>query len=255
VFGRAAGLRCSETVEAGGAQMKVKGGGFRVPILVAGSGPKTLRLAGQIADVVLMNVGVLPEIAADGLRWIREGAEAVAVCLLHSYRSPEHERRVGEMVRKRLPGVFLSLSVDVLPEIREYERTSTTVVNAYIGPLVKRYLDSLSGGLKRAGVNGRLRVMQSNGGVAAPAVAGAAAASTLLSGPAAAPTAGAAYTAAHGLGDFITVDMGGTSFDVCLVKDGAPAMTSEGRIGRYPFGLRASSAGRGSGRARARRRR
>ena len=94
-----------------------------------------------------------------------EGAEAVAVCLLHSYRYPDHERAVGEELQRMLPGVFVSLSVDVLPEIREYERTSTTVVNACLGPIVKSYTDSLVRRVKDASSDAPVRIMQSNGGI------------------------------------------------------------------------------------------
>ncbi|MBI2494568.1 MAG: hydantoinase/oxoprolinase family protein [Candidatus Rokubacteria bacterium] len=165
------------------------------------------------------------------------GVEAVAICFMHAWANPAHERDAERLAAAALPSAYVSRSSALLPQIRFTERVSTTVLNAAVGPVLGRYLGRLTTRLAVTGFRGALLVMQSNGGVAAPAVAGAAAASTLLSGPAAAPTAGAAYTAAHGLGDFITVDMGGTSFDVCLVKDGAPAMTSEGRIGRYPFGL------------------
>jgi len=121
--------------------------------------------------------------------------------------------------------------------VRFTERVSTTVLNAAVGPVLSRYLDRLVARLAAAGFRGVLLIMQSNGGVAGPGVARAAAATSLLSGPAAAPTAALAYVAPHVARDFITVDMGGTSFDVCLIKDGVPAVTSEGRIARYPFGL------------------
>ncbi len=98
-------------------------------------------------------------------RLVAEGVESVAVCLLHSYLNPEHERRVGEMVREYMPDTFLSLSVDILPEVREYERTSTTVINSYVGPIIERYLRSLDKRLTNSGIKAPLRVMQSNGGV------------------------------------------------------------------------------------------
>lgn len=160
-----------------------------------------------------------------------DGAEAVAVCLLHSYRSPAHERRVGEMVREGLPGVFLSLSVDVLPEIREYERTSTTVVNAYIGPLVKRYLNSLSGGLQRAGVNGRLRVMQSNGGVMSAAAAAEKPAYIVESGPAAGVVGAHRSALAAGFRNVISFDMGGTTAKASLIEGGERSWTTEYEVG------------------------
>ncbi len=165
------------------------------------------------------------------------GVDAVAICFLHAWANPAHEESAEQRARAALPGAYLSRSSALLPQVRFTERVSTTVLNAAVGPVLSRYLDRLTARLGEAGFRGVLLVMQSNGGVAAPAVARAAAATTLLSGPAAAPTAALAYVGPHGARDFITVDMGGTSFDVCLVKDGAPAVTSEGRIARYPFGL------------------
>jgi N-methylhydantoinase A len=165
------------------------------------------------------------------------GVEAVAICFLHAWANPAHEVIAESRALAALPGAYVSRSSALLPQIRFNERVSTTVLNAAVGPVLSRYLDRLTARLGEAGFRGVLLVMQSNGGVAAPTVARAAAASTLLSGPAAGPTAGLAYAAPHGVRDFLTVDMGGTSFDACLVRDGAAAMTAEGRIARYPFGL------------------
>lgn len=165
------------------------------------------------------------------------GVEAVAICFLHAWANPVHEVVAEAQVRQRLPGLYVSRSSELLPEIRFTPRVSTTVLNAAVGPILARYLERLTARLAQAGFRGALLIMQSNGGVARPAVASAAAASTLLSGPAAAPVAALAWTAPHSVRDFITVDMGGTSFDVCLVRDGAPAVTTEGSIARYPFAL------------------
>jgi N-methylhydantoinase A len=165
------------------------------------------------------------------------GVEGVAICFLHAWANPAHELAAERLVTAALPEAYVTRSSALLPQIRFTERVSTTVLNVAVGPVFRRYLDRLTARLGAAGFAGVLLIMQSNGGVAAPAVARAAAATTLLSGPAAAPTAGLASTAPHGVRDFITVDMGGTSFDVCLVKDGAAAVTTEGRIARYPFGL------------------
>ncbi len=170
-------------------------------------------------------------------RFREAGVEAVAICFMHAWANPAHEVEAERRTAAALPAAYVSRSSAVLPQIRFTERVSTTVLNAAVGPVLGRYLDRLTARLGEAGFGGTLLVMQSNGGVAAPAAARAVAASTLLSGPAAAPAAAAAYTAPHAMRDCITVDMGGTSFDVCLVKDGAPAMTSEGRVERYPFGL------------------
>ena len=165
------------------------------------------------------------------------GVQSVAICFLHAWANPAHEVEAERLVAEALPGAYVTRSSALLPQIRFTERVSTTVLNGAVGPVLRRYLDRLTSRLAEAGFRGILLIMQSNGGVAAPAIARGAAATTLLAGPAAAPTAGLAYVAPHGDRDFITVDMGGTSFDVCLVKDGVAAVTSEGRIARYPFGL------------------
>jgi len=165
------------------------------------------------------------------------GVEAVAICFMHAWANSAHECLAEARAQAALPAAYLSRSSALLPQVRFTERVSTTVLNAAVGPVLSHYVDRLVARLGAAGFRGVLLVMQSNGGVAVPAVVRAAAATTLLSGPAAAPTAALAYVAPHAARDFITVDMGGTSFDVCLVKDGVPALTSEGRIARYPFGL------------------
>ena len=114
---------------------------------------------------------VVPLDEADVARAIedlrRMKVEAIAVCCLHSYLNPRHEQRIGEMVRAALPGVFLTLSCEILPEIREYERTSTAVINSYVGPPVASYIQALDGSLRRSGITGRLLVMQSTGGLCA----------------------------------------------------------------------------------------
>src|SRR5216683_1492494 len=157
--------------------------------------------------------------------------EAVAVCFLHSYRNADHERRVGELVRRSLPEVFISLSVDILPEVREYERTSTTVINAYVGPGVKRYLQALQRRLAAASISGELLIMQSNGGVMTAEEASEQAARIVESGPA------AGVIAAHRLGErtavanLITFDMGGTTAKASLIEDGKLTQTTEYEVG------------------------
>lgn len=166
-----------------------------------------------------------------------QGVEAVAICFMNSFANPEHERRAAEMVRERLPGAYLSVSSEVLPSIRFYPRVSTTVLNSYVGPVLSRYLDSLLVRLREAGFSGVLLIMQSNGGVVAPGVARDRAAVTLLSGPAAGPSAGMAFTEPHGYRDCITVDMGGTSFDAAMVRDGQPLTITEGEVNRLSLAL------------------
>ena len=157
--------------------------------------------------------------------------EAVAVCLIHSYSNPEHERRVGQLVQEGLPDAFISLSVDVLPEIREYERTSTTVINAYLGPIVKNYLDSLVRQLRESGADSAVRIMQSNGGLMSAARAAEAPVHILESGPA------AGVVAAHEMGKrigqdrVIAFDMGGTTAKASLIEDGQRSWTTEYEVG------------------------
>lgn len=159
--------------------------------------------------------------------------EAIAVSLLWSFQNPAHERRVATLLAAELPEVYVSLSSEVLPQIRVYERHSTTALNAYVGPVLTRYLTRLKAELARHGFTGNLLIMQSNGGVMAPDVAARFAVNTLLSGPAGAPMAGVYYGGAYGFKNVITVDMGGTSFDVALVKDATPTVTTEGLIGDH----------------------
>jgi N-methylhydantoinase A len=161
------------------------------------------------------------------------GVEAVAVSYLWSFRNPVHEERTREILERELPGVYVSVSTEILPQIRVYERHSTTALNAYSGPILTRYLTRLEKELKQRGYKGRLLIMQSNGGVMSPQVAQRFASNTLLSGPAGAPGAGVFYGSTHGFKNIITVDMGGTSFDVALVKDGRPGITTDGSIGEH----------------------
>ncbi len=167
----------------------------------------------------------------------REGCQAVAVCLMNAFANPAHEERAAAIVREELPGAYLSVSTEVLPTIRFYNRTSTTVLNAYVGPVFGAYMGSLASRLQEAGFRGVLLIMQSNGGVALPEVTARHAASTLLSGPAAGPRAGVAYVLEHGRQDAVVVDMGGTSFDASLVQQGEAALNNEGEIDRLCIAL------------------
>ncbi len=162
-----------------------------------------------------------------------EKVESVAVSYLWSFLNPSHEERTREILKEELPDGYVSLSVDVLPQIRAYERHSTTALNAYTGPILSRYLSQLERDLEARGYRGKLLIMQSNGGVMSPEVAQRFASNTLLSGPAGAPGAGVFYGATHGFRDVITIDMGGTSFDVALVRNGHPTVTTDGSIGGH----------------------
>ncbi len=165
------------------------------------------------------------------------GVEAVAISFLHSPSGPAHERRALELCRELLPGVYATASSDLLSQVRYYDRTSTTVLNAYVGPIITRYLESLTHRLDELRFGGVLLVMQSNGGVATPAEVSERAALSLLSGPASGPTAGLWQLAPHGERDCITIDMGGTSFDAALVKDGEPLVMTDAVVDRWRLAL------------------
>jgi N-methylhydantoinase A len=173
--------------------------------------------------------------AIDQLR--REKVDSVAVCYLHSYRDPTHERTTGEAVRAAMPDAYVSLSSEVMPEIKEYERTCTTVVNAYVGPALELYLRRLETRLREAGFEGPLLVIQSHGGVATVADAVRLAAGAVLSGPAGG-VAGSRHAARLiGHGDLIPFDMGGTSTDISLVVGGEAAIASDRRLAGQRVGL------------------
>ena len=167
----------------------------------------------------------------------RSGAQAVAVCLLHGFANPAHEQRVAEMLRAALPGVAVTTAVDVLPVVREYERTLATILNASVMPAVSTYVGRLADRLAEAGVSAPLLLMQSNGGVAGVATIRRAPALTALSGPAAGVVGARAVAAAAGIADLITVDIGGTSADISLIKGGRIGLTQAGRVGEWPLPL------------------
>ncbi len=169
--------------------------------------------------------------------FLKEGVEAVAICFMNSFANREHEDRVGEIVRGLMPQAYVSVSTEVLPSIRFYDRVSTTVLNAYVGPILKRYLDNLLRKLDEAGFPNVLLIMQSNGGVVSPQIAMDHAATTLLSGPAGGPVAGIVYAGIQDYRDCITMDMGGTSFDCALIKDAIPFTTTVGEINRLRLAL------------------
>ncbi len=167
----------------------------------------------------------------------QHGVEAIAVCFLWSFRNEAHERRVGEILREALRETYVSLSVDVLPEIREYDRTSTTVINAYIGPVVKRYARGVESFLQSLGYSGAVRFMQSNAGLASADEIMRRPVYALGSGPAAGPAAGLFHARRHDRTDLLTVDMGGTSFDVCLIQNAEPDMVKGIDFHRYRLGI------------------
>lgn len=162
------------------------------------------------------------------------GVEAAAVCYLHGYRYPDHELVTAQILAGELPGVFLSVAHRVLPEFREFERLSTTVVNAYLGPVVARYVLALGRRLADLGLSCRPYMTQSNGGVMTLEVAAAHTHRTVLSGPSSG-VVGAAYLAGLiGLKDILTFDMGGTSADLSLVPGGQPLVAAGREVAGYP---------------------
>jgi N-methylhydantoinase A len=167
----------------------------------------------------------------------KEDIDAVAICFMNSFANPDHETRAANIIKEHLPDAYLTVSSDFLPSIRFYDRISTTVLNSYVGPILKSYLESLTKKLEDIGFKGILLIMQSNGGVISPAFAMDNAAVTLLSGPAAGPVAGIEYTSIQDYNDCITIDMGGTSFDAALIRDKTPLSTTEGEIERLRIAL------------------
>ncbi len=168
--------------------------------------------------------------------WRADGVQAVALCFMNSYANPAHEQAAAEVVRRELPDAYLSVSTEVLPSIRFYDRVSTTALNAYVGPKLEHYLDQLVERLAGIGFGGLLLIMQSNGGVISPQAARDKAALTLLSGPAGGPGAGLFYVGVHGQRRCITTDMGGTSFEASVAV-GAPMVKNDGEIARHRIAL------------------
>ena len=183
---------------------------------------------------------VVEPLAEAGLRPVAEAlarreVEAVAVCYLHSYANPAHEKATTALLEDALPGVFVSPSHEVVPEYREFERLTTTVLNAFIGPLLDRYLGGLEDALRRGSREARLYLMASSGGVMPLARARRLPVRTVLSGPAGGVTAGVGAARAAGFDSVITCDMGGTSTDVCLVRGGQLRITVDNLIGSMPL--------------------
>ena len=212
----------------------------RVPPLV----PRELSygIAGRLdatgREIAPLDEGQLAEAAAD---MGRRGVEAVAVAFLHAYANPAHERAAKAVLERHLPGVAICISSDILREFREYERASTVVLNAFLTPLMGRYLGSLARRLSegRLGV-GRdtpVMVMEAAGGLMTVETALAKPVQTLLSGPAGGVVAGAHFAALIGAGNVITMDVGGTSTDISLIRNGRPETTRAARIGQVPIRL------------------
>jgi N-methylhydantoinase A len=166
----------------------------------------------------------------------KEGVDAVAVCFLHSYANPEHEQQAGKIVEAALPKAYVSLSHDIMREYREYERISTTVVNAYIGPTVGGYVRNLQSRLEGIGFKGELAIMQSNGGVMGPATAIKRPVTMMESGPVGGIIASAEIGRALGYNNVVSFDMGGTTAKASLVREGEPTMSEGYYVGGYASG-------------------
>ena len=174
-------------------------------------------------------------VRAAARRLAAAGVDSIAVCFLHSYANPAHERRARALLLEEHPAGAVSLSSDVLPVFREFERSMGTVLNAYVQPLVGRYVARLVGELRPRGIGAPLSIMKSNGGVIGADVVRTQAIHTALSGPAAGVIGARRIGEAAGFDDLISVDVGGTSADVCLVRGGEAEVTTEGRVGAWPL--------------------
>ena len=174
------------------------------------------------------------QVASACAYFLSEGIEAVAVCFLHAYANSQHEQRAAEIVQKLMPGVHVCTSNEILPEYREFERFSTTALNAFVAPRTGRYLTQLADKLADAGLTTPVRVMASNGGTW-PAVRMAnRPVNALLSGPAGGVIAASVLSKTLNIHDIITYDMGGTSTDACMIRNGTYGMNPEGMVGWYP---------------------
>ena len=168
----------------------------------------------------------------DAIQQLRDASvTSVAVCLLHSYMNPSHEQEIGETIRNELPDVYVSLSHEVLPEIKEFERTSTTVVNAYVAPLIGHYLDELRENLKRLSVSAPILVMQSNGGLIPSVTASKQPVTIIESGPAAGEIAAAEVARKGNYPNVITLDMGGTTTKASIIEQGEILRAGEYEVG------------------------
>ena len=163
--------------------------------------------------------------------------ECAAICLLNAFVNPAHEERLRDALARRFPGLMVSISSEVSPEIREFERTSTTVLNTLLMPVVQRYTRRLTERLASEGIGLRIFLVQSNGGVCSLDLAGAQPARLLLSGPSGGALAAQRIAAETGFPNLVAVDMGGTSFDVSVVQDGRSTMVMQGEVDRLPVRL------------------
>ena len=197
--------------------------------------PRHLRR--EVSERLLADGSVLRPLDEDAARRViaalaAEGIEALAICLLHAHANPTHERRLAELVQDLAPQIIASCSSEVVPEIREYERASTTTANVYVAPLVARYLTDLERRLSELGVPGQLYVMQSSGGIALPPLARRLPIRLVESGPAAGALAAAQAARERGEPRLLSFDMGGTTAKACVIDGGAPLVGREFEVAR-----------------------
>lgn len=180
-----------------------------------------------------------------------QGVGSIAVCYLHGYRDPSHERRTAEILREEYPAVTVSISTDIVREYREYERTSTTVLDAYIRPIFERYVGELEDSMHDGGFAGQFLIMRSGGGSMTAEAAKVSPTNTILSGPAGGVVGGTFIAEALGRHDLLTFDIGGTSLDACVIEGGSAVATHEAALEELPllvptFDIRTIGAGGGS---------
>ena len=194
----------------------------------------------EVPERVELNGNVLVALDEEACRQAvrhlaNQGVEAIAVCFLYSFLNPAHERRVAEIIAEERPDLFVSLSSEVLPQFREFERTVATVLNALVMPHISRYVARLEAGLETQGIRAPLLIMKSNGGVVSASTTARQAVQTVLSGPVAGVTGALHVARSAGHDSFISIDVGGTSADICLVRGGVPEVTTEREIGGLPL--------------------
>lgn len=197
--------------------------------------PRHLRF--DVPERILADGGIDTPLDEDYVRrlvgeLVSNGIDAIAVCFLHSYTNPEHERRVQQIIEEVAPDMRVALSSDIVPEIREFERMSTTTANVYVQRLTETYLGDLVDRTRRIGIRSDPHIMLSNGGIAVVDVAARYPIRMLESGPAGGALAAAAFGQAHGIDDLMAFDMGGTTAKLCLIEDGRPLVTHEFEVGR-----------------------
>jgi N-methylhydantoinase A len=168
---------------------------------------------------------------------VEKGVEAIAISLLWSFRNPAHEQRLVDLIAEEAPGMFVTASSSLVPIIGEYERTSTTAINAYLGPVIHRYINGLEASIRRFGFDGPISIMESGGGVLPASEAAFQAANLMTSGPAGGVLASQKLGELLGYQNVLTADMGGTSFDVGLIVNGQPLLETVREVGRFHVAL------------------